>query len=325
MKIGKLELHNRVFLAPMAGITDLAFREIVKPMGVSLVYTEMISAEGLIRGGKNTKELLAISESERPVAMQIFGSNPDSMAEAAKILNGITDVIDINCGCSVKKVLKSGSGAALLKDLGLLEKILVAVVKSSKKPVTIKIRSGWDEKNINAVETAKLAESCGISAIAVHARTRTQGFSGKADWNIIKEVKESVKIPVIGNGDIKTGIDAEKMFKETACDAIMVGRACMGNPWVFKEIIDYLENKKILLKPDISEKINLIDRHAGLMVKYKGEKRGLKEFRKHLHWYFKGIRGAKDLRNSINCMKTMEDFSRIIQKKEKGELCSQAT
>lgn len=323
MKIGSLELENKVVLAPMAGITDICFREIVKSMGTSLVCSEMISAEGLMRGGKNTKNLIKVSEYERPVSMQLFGSKPESMAESAKILNGIADIIDINCGCSVKKVLKTGSGAALLKDPDLLKKILQSVIKYSKVPVTIKIRSGWNDKQINAVEIAKLAESCGVNAIVIHPRTKAQGFSGKADWDIIKEVKSNVKIPVIGNGDIKNETDAERMLKETSCDAIMIGRASLGNPWIFKEVIYYLKNKVVLNKTGFNERLQLIKKHGEMVVKFKGETRALREFRSQLHWYFKGLRGAKEIRHRINSMLTYENFLEIMNMAEREGLCKQ--
>lgn len=225
IKIGKVTTINNVFLAPMAGITDIPMRSIIKSMGAGLLYSEMISAEGLIRNGKKTLKITEILDEERPVALQIFGSNPMSMSKASEILSKTADILDINCGCSVRKVLKSGSGAALLKEIKKFETIVTAVIKSSKVPVTVKIRSGWDPTCINAVETAKAAEACGVSAIAVHPRTKSQAFSGTADWEIIGEVKKAVKIPVIGNGDIKNEFDAERMLKDTGCDAIMIRKA----------------------------------------------------------------------------------------------------
>jgi tRNA-dihydrouridine synthase B len=313
MKIGGLELKNNVILAPMSGITDICFRKIVKSMGVGLVYSEMVSVEGLIRGGKKTLELISVSHEERPIAIQIFGSNPESFSEAVKILNSIANVIDINCGCSVRKVIKTNSGAALLRDIKMLEKVILSVVKYAKIPVSVKIRSGWDNSSINAVEVAKLAEKSGVSAIAIHPRTAVQGFSGKADWEIIKRVKESVHIPVIGNGDIKNEFDAERMLKETSCDGIMIGRGCLGNPWIFRRIIHYLTKGEILGEVNFKEKIELIKKHAEEVILFKGEERGLREFRKHLNWYFKGMRNSKMLKERVNTLSKFDEFLEIIK------------
>ena len=313
MKIGGLELKNNVILAPMSGITDICFRKIVKSMGVGLVYSEMVSVEGLIRGGKKTLELISVSHEERPIAIQIFGSNPESFSEAVKILNSIANVIDINCGCSVRKVIKTNSGAALLRDIKMLEKVILSVVKYAKIPVSVKIRSGWDNSSINAVEVAELAEKSGVSAIAIHPRTAVQGFSGKADWEIIKRVKESVHIPVIGNGDIKNEFDAERMLKETSCDGIMIGRGCLGNPWIFRRIIHYLTNGEILGEVNFKEKIELIKKHAEEVILFKGEERGLREFRKHLNWYFKGMRNSKMLKERVNTLSKFDEFLEIIK------------
>ncbi|MFH1824085.1 MAG: tRNA dihydrouridine synthase DusB [Candidatus Firestonebacteria bacterium] len=323
LKVGSVPIDNNVILAPMAGVTDICFRSIVKLMGVGLVYSEMVSAEGLIRGGKKTFELIKVSNEERPVAIQIFGSNPESLSKAVEILNEIADIIDINCGCSVKKVIKTGSGAALLRDLKKLETIILSVVKFSKVPVTIKIRSGWDESSINAVEVAKLAEASGISALVVHPRTKIQGFSGRADWSIIKRVKESLHIPVIGSGDVKNEFDAENMLKETSCDGIMIGRASLGNPWIFRKIIHYLTTSEILKDVSLREKVELIKKHAEMIVSFKGEERGTREFRKHLHWYFKGVRGFKLLRQRINTLSTFDEFLKLMRDFEEENLCKQ--
>ena len=315
VQIGGLTLSNNIFLAPMAGITDIPFRLLVKGMGAGLLYSEMISVEGLIRSGKKTLEYIMVEPEERPVALQLFGNKPESIERAVHMVNDRADVIALNCGCSVNKVLKASSGAFLLKDLLHLEKIMRVMKKAATVPVTIKIRSGWDKDKMNAVEVAKAAENCGFSALAIHPRFKTQLFSGSADWSVIEKVKKSVKIPVIGSGDVKNGKDAERMLKETGCDAIMIGRACMGNPWVFGEILNYLEGKEAH-KPSFAERAILIRRHAVLMIKYKGERRGLREFRKQLHYYLKGSVGLKNVREKINTMETLTQFLVIMQEME---------
>ncbi len=317
VKIGEVLLSNNIFLAPMAGISDIPFRLLVKDMGVGLVYSEMISVEGLIRSGNKTMRYTMVEPEERPVALQLFGYKLDSIERAVQMINDKADIIDFNCGCSVNKVLKSNSGAFLLKDLLHLEKIMRVMKKASKVPITIKIRSGWDSGNMNAVEVAKAAENCGVAALALHPRFKTQLFSGSADWTVIEKVKKSVKIPVIGSGDVQNGSDAERMFKETGCDALMIGRASMGNPWVFGEIIDYLQGKGET-KKSFSARAPLIRRHADLISKYKGEKRGLREFRKQLHYYLKGCHGLKNIRDKINSMETLAQFGGIMTEMEEN-------
>ena len=315
LRIGGVTLSNNIFLAPMAGITDIPFRLLVKEMGAGLVYSEMISVEGLIRSGKKTLEYITVEPEERPVALQLFGHKLESIEKAVNMINDKADIIDLNCGCSVNKVLKANSGAFLLKDLLHLEKIMRVMNKAAKVPVTIKIRSGWDRDNMNAVEVAKAAEACGVAALAIHPRFKSQLFSGSADWSVIEKVKRNVKIPVIGSGDVKNGEDAGRMLKETGCDAVMIGRACMGNPWVFAEIISYLEGREGPTR-HFAVRAALIRRHAELTAKYKGEKRGLREFRKQLHFYLKGSAGLKTVRDDINTMETLAQFGGIMEAME---------
>ena len=302
----------------MAGITDIPFRAIVKAMGAGLLYSEMISAEGLIRDGKNTKMIADIDEKERPVVLQIFGGKPSSLGKAAYMLSPKADIIDINCGCSVRKVMRSDSGAALLKDSVKFKEIVSTVVKNSLVPVTVKIRSGWDNANLNAPEIAKIAEDCGVSAVTIHPRTRCQGFGGKADWNMIGKVKNAVKIPVIGSGDIHNAQDAGRMLEETGCDAVMIGRSCLGDPWIFRETLAYLENGKTPIPPSEAERLQIVKEHGDHMAAYKGERTGIREFRKHLLWYFKGMKGIKHLRPLANKMETLQDFHEILKQIDRG-------
>ncbi|OGF50617.1 MAG: tRNA dihydrouridine synthase DusB [Candidatus Firestonebacteria bacterium RIFOXYA2_FULL_40_8] len=318
VKIGKVTTKNNIFLAPMAGITDIPFRAIVKAMGAGLLYSEMISAEGLIRDGKNTKMIADIDEKERPVVLQIFGGKPSSLGKAAYMLSPKADIIDINCGCSVRKVMRSDSGAALLKDSVKFKEIVSTVVKNSLVPVTVKIRSGWDNANLNAPEIAKIAEDCGVSAVTIHPRTRCQGFGGKADWNMIGKVKNAVKIPVIGSGDIHNAQDAGRMLEETGCDAVMIGRSCLGDPWIFRETLAYLENGKTPIPPSEAERLQIVKEHGDHMAAYKGERTGIREFRKHLLWYFKGMKGIKHLRPLANKMETLQDFHEILKQIDRG-------
>jgi nifR3 family TIM-barrel protein len=318
VKIGKVITKNNVFLAPMAGITDIPFRAIVKAMGAGLLYSEMISAEGLIRDGKNTKLIADIDDKERPVVLQIFGGKPSSLGKAAYMLSPKADIIDINCGCSVRKVMRSDSGAALLKDSVKFREIVSAVVKNSLVPVTVKLRSGWDNENKNAPELARIAEDCGVSAVTIHPRTRCQGFGGKSEWGLIGEVKKAVRIPVIGNGDVHNATDAGMMLKDTGCDAVMIGRACLGNPWIFSETVAYLENGKSPVPPSESERLHVVKQHGDHMAAYKGERIGIREFRKHLLWYFKGMKGIKHLRPMANKMETLQDFHAILLQIERG-------
>lgn len=301
MKIGNVKLENNVILAPMAGITDLMFRILCKEQGCGLVYSEMVSAKGLMYESKNTHKLLESDKREGQVSVQIFGSDPKVMADMAIKLNDFDfDFLDINMGCPAPKIVKNGEGSALMLNPDLIGRIVSAVSKSSNKPVTIKIRKGFNNSNLNAVEIAKIAEENGAAAIAVHGRTREQYYSGCADWNVIKEVKKAVKIPVIGNGDITTPQLAEKMLNETGCDAIMIGRASQGNPWIFKNIIHYLKTNELLPPPSLEEKINYSIRHLEMLCEYKGDYLGVREMRKHLGWYTKGMPKSTELRVEVN-------------------------
>lgn len=314
-KIKDLEIKNRIVFAPMAGVSNISYRQIIKEMGAGLIYSEMISTLGIKYNGKKTIDLINFEETERPISIQIFGSDIESFVKAAKYIeeNFHPDIIDINMGCPVPKVaIKSQAGSALLKDPDKIYEIVKNVVENTNTPITVKIRSGWDEKNINAVEVAKKIEKAGASAVAIHARTRSQGYSGKANWDIIKEVKASVNIPVIGNGDITTIYEAEKMLKETKCDAIMIGRATLGNPWFIKECVEYIENGKIINKPTDKEKIDMILHHYNLLKKYTNEKTALLEIRTHALWYLKGIPGTKEIKTKICQAKTEEEFLKII-------------
>ncbi len=314
-KIKDIEIKNRIVFAPMAGVSNISYRQIIKEMGAGLIYSEMISTLGIKYNGKKTIDLINFEETERPISIQIFGSDIESFVNAAKYIeeNFHPDIIDINMGCPVPKVaIKSQAGSALLKDPDKIYEIVKNVVENTNTPITVKIRSGWDEKNINAVEVAKKIEKAGASAVAIHARTRSQGYSGKANWDIIKEVKASVNIPVIGNGDITTIYEAEKMLKETKCDAIMIGRATLGNPWFIKECVEYIENGKIINKPTDKEKIDMILHHYNLLKKYTNEKTALLEIRTHALWYLKGIPGTKEIKTKICQAKTEEEFLKII-------------
>lgn len=307
MNIAAYLRTNPLVLAPMAGITDLPFRIICREQGAGIVYSEMVSAEALIRDQARTLALLATDDRERPVAFQLFGSRPESLAGAAAILSRRDiDIIDINMGCPVPKVLKSGSGSALLKDLGLARAIMDAAVGASSKPVTVKIRLGWDQQSIVAVELARAAEQAGIAAIAVHGRTRSQGFSGKADWTMIRSVKDSVRIPVIGNGDVRSGGDAKRMLAETGCDGVMIGRAIQGNPWIFREARASL-NGIAAPPPTVVERRQTMLRHLRDIVARLGENVGVREMRKHLCWYTKGLPGGGEFRERINHVERMSD------------------
>ena len=315
-KIGNIEIKNRIVFAPMAGVSNISYREIIKEMGAGLIYSEMISTLGITYNSKKTIDLINFNEKERPISIQIFGHDLESFKTAAKYIeeNFHPDIIDINMGCPVPKVaIKSQAGSALLKDPEKIYDIVKTVVENTNTPITVKIRSGWDEKNINAVEVAKKIEKAGASAIAIHARTRSQGYSGSADWEIIKKVKANVSIPVIGNGDIKTIYDAKKMLEETNCDAIMIGRATLGNPWFIKECVEYIENNNIIEKPHNKEKIEMILKHYNLLKKFSNEKQALLEIRSHALWYLKGIPNTKDIKNKLVTTKTEEEFLNIIK------------
>ena len=313
MKIGNVELKNAIALAPMAGVTDLPFRLLCKEQGCGLMYTEMVSAKALLYKNRNTKPLLETRPEEEPVAVQLFGSDPEILgAMAKKIEDYPIDIIDVNMGCPAPKIVKNGEGSCLMKTPELVGKIVRSLVESQKKPVTIKFRKGFDEEHINAVEIAKIAEANGASAVAVHGRTREQYYSGKADWDIIRAVKAAVQIPVIGNGDIFTPQDAKNLLEHTGCDAIMVGRGAQGNPWIFKRILHYLKTGELLPEPTAQERVEKALRHSQMLIAYKGEYVGIREMRKHMAWYMKGLPGAAELRGKLNYAETMAEMEALL-------------
>ncbi len=321
-KIGNVEIKNQVVLAPMAGICNNAYRTIIKEMGCGLIVAEMVSDKAIVYNNEKTIDMLYMTDFERPLSQQIFGSDKDSFVKAAKYIyeHMHPDIIDINMGCPVPKVaLKAQAGSALLKNPKKIYEIVSAVVQSVPIPITVKIRSGWDEKTINAKEVAKTIEKAGASAITVHPRTRKQGYSGISNWNIIKEVKENVNIPVIGNGDIKTCYDAKRMIEQTGCDAVMIGRACLGNPWLIKQTVDYLEKG---IEPTLitkKEKIEMIKKHMNYLLKIKDEKVALLEMRGHACWYLKGLPNTSKLKQSINQIKTKEELINILNEYEEEQ------
>ena len=310
MKIGNVNLDNEVFLSPMAGVTDLPFRLICKEKGCGMLYTEMINAKALCYDDENTKKMLKIEDEEHPIAVQIFGSDPEYMGKAAAIMNQYpNEILDINMGCPAPKVIKNGDGSALMRNPKLAAEVLKAVVKNSEKPVTLKIRKGWDDDSVNAVEIAKIAEECGISALAIHGRTREQFYSGKADWDIIAEIKQSINIPVIGNGDVFEVQDAVNMLEKTKCDAIMIGRGAQGNPWIFKRINHYMRTGEILPEPTLEEKITTAIKHMNLAVAEHGDYVAVREMRKHIGWYLKGLKNSAKYRDQIN---KITDYKEVI-------------
>ena len=313
-KIGNVKISNQVVLAPMAGICNSAYRQICKEMGCGLIYAEMVSDKAITYNNRKTIDMLYMTDMERPISQQIFGSDKESFVAAAKYIeqNMHPDIIDINMGCPVPKVaVRAQAGSALLKDPIKIYDIVSSVVSSVSVPVTVKIRSGWDSKHINAVEVAKIVEKAGASAICVHPRTRSQGYSGKADWNIIKEVKQSVSIPVIGNGDIKCPEDAKKMIDETNCDAVMIGRGVLGNPWLIRNTVSYLDGGEIAL-PSINDRIDMCLKHLELLKSLKSEKIACLEIRNHISWYFKGICGANELKNNVYQTSNIHDIILLL-------------
>ena len=307
LKIGNIELENNLILAPMAGVTNLPFRKICKKYGPGMVCTEMASSKAMFHNDQKTKRLLNTEGEERPISFQIFGSDEETMGYAANYISEFADIVDINMGCPAPKVVKNGDGSRLLQDLDKAKLIIEAVVKKSKVPVTLKIRKGWDKENVVAKEIAKIAEEAGVSAITVHGRTRTEFYSGNADWDIIKEVKQSVKIPVIGNGDVVDEESAYRMFEQTGVDGIMIGRGAFGNPWIFRNIKHFLQTGEKLPPPSNEEKLEVIKEHIDLAVEEKGDI-AIKELRKHIAWYTKNLKNSSEFRNSINVIETKEEL-----------------
>ena len=315
MKIGNLDFPTPVFLAPMAGVTDTPYRILAQEMGCAMAFAEMVSVLGIHFRNEKTLAMLETVPEERPLAMQLFGARPEPVAEAAAYVEslGCADVIDFNMGCPAPKIVKNGAGSALLKEPERAGEILAALVKATKLPVTVKMRIGWDESSINAVEMAKRAEAAGVSAIAVHGRTREQYYKGHADWSMIAAVKRAVKVPVIANGDIRTTADLARVFRETECDGVMIGRAAQGNPWIFRAFRSFLETGVEIPPPTIAERGALILRHLDMLIQYKGDYIGAREMRKHATWYTKGMVGGGNLRDAFNHAETREDFQRIVE------------
>ena len=313
LKIGNVELENRYILGPMAGVTDLPFRLLCREQGAGLLCMEMVSAKAIYYNNRNTESLLEIHPDEQPVSLQLFGSDPAIMSEMAKrIEERPFAILDINMGCPVPKVVKNGEGSALMKNPKLVYEIVSAIVKAIDKPVTVKIRKGFDDDHVNAVEIAKIIEEAGAAAVAVHGRTREQYYSGKADWDIIRQVKEAVSIPVIGNGDVTSPQKADELVKQTGCDGIMIARGAQGNPWIFSEMIHWEETGELPPRPDKDEVREMMLRHARLQLEYKGEFSGIREMRKHVAWYTKGLKGAARLREKVNALESLEELENLL-------------
>lgn len=316
LKIGNVELKNRYILAPMAGVTDLPYRLLCKEQGAGLLCMEMISAKALQYKNRNTKALLQIDPREYPVSLQLFGADPDIISEQAKAIEELPfQILDINMGCPVPKVVKNGEGSALMKNPRLVYDVVYKTVRAISKPVTVKIRKGFDEEHVNAVEIAKIIEEAGGAAVAVHGRTREQYYSGKADWDIIRQVKEAVSIPVIGNGDVTGSLAAEQLLEETGCDGVMIGRGCQGNPWIFRELNEYEEIGKVPHRPSKKEIKEMMLRHAQLQIELKGDYLGIREMRKHVAWYTKGMEGSAKLRDEINRVESYEELEKLLNER----------
>ena len=316
LKIGNVVLENPYILAPMAGVTDLPFRLLCKEQGAGLLCMEMVSAKAIQYNNKNTKALLEIHPEEQPVSLQLFGSDPDVISEIAKQIEELPfAILDINMGCPVPKIVKNGEGSALMKNPKLVYEIVSKTVKAIQKPVTVKIRKGFDEDSINAVEIAKIIEDAGGAAVAVHGRTREQYYSGKADWDIIRQVKEAVSIPVIGNGDVVSGESAIAMMEQTGCDGVMIGRGAQGNPWIFSELLEYEKTGVMPQRPSMEELKEMMLRHARLQIEYKGEFLGIREMRKHVSWYTTGLPNSARLRGEINAVESYEGLQELLNEK----------
>ncbi|MCR4896369.1 MAG: tRNA dihydrouridine synthase DusB [Lachnospiraceae bacterium] len=314
LQLGNVTIDHPVILAPMAGVTDIPFRVLCREMGAGMVCMEMVSAKAISYHNKNTERLLEIRESEHPVSLQLFGSEPELVGEVARSIDDRPfDILDFNMGCPVPKVVNNGEGSALMKDPELAGRIMKELVKGSSKPVTVKIRKGWDADHVNAVELAKRAEDAGVSAVAVHGRTRSQYYAGEADWDIIRQVKEAVRIPVIGNGDITSPRKARQMLEETGCDGIMIARGAEGNPWIFRQVVHFLETGEELPAPTKHEKGAVARRHAQLLLEVKGDYIGVREMRKHLAWYTAGMPGASKARGRLGAIETPEEILQTIE------------
>ncbi len=320
IQIGQVKIEKTAALAPMASVADKAYRTIAKEFGAAYCVGEMASCKGLCYSDKKTAALLTVTESERPMAVQLFGAEPEFMYKAVRIAEKYKpDIIDINAGCPMPKIVSGGAGCALMRTPELFGKLIDAAVSATDIPVTVKIRKGWDNEHINAVELALIAEKSGAAAVAVHGRTKEQLYSGKADWDIIKEVKRAVSIPVIGNGDVSSPEDCERMYEYTNCDLVMIGRGSYGRPWLFGQIRDYFDGKSVRPEPDLDEKLSIMRRHIELLVGDKGERTGMKEARRQAAWYIKGISGAAKFRNLFGCMNKLADLDNLVEQIKQGE------